>query len=53
MLTWIQPGCFYAAAEDQPGSESCRAWFEGAEQMIGTADPDLVVVQSTFTDLEG
>ncbi|PWF86616.1 acyltransferase family protein [Kocuria rosea] len=53
VLTWIQPGCFYAAAEDQPGSESCRAWFEGAEQMIGTADPDLVVVQSTFTDLEG
>ncbi|GAA1766060.1 acyltransferase family protein [Kocuria aegyptia] len=53
VLTWIQPGCFYAAAEDQPGSESCRAWFEGAERMIGTTDPDLVVVQSTFTDTEG
>ncbi|MFF0905635.1 UNVERIFIED_CONTAM: acyltransferase family protein [Kocuria sp. CPCC 205316] len=53
VLTWIQPGCFYAAAEDQPGSESCRAWFEGAGQMIGTAAPDLVVVQSTFTDQEG
>ncbi|WP_298585731.1 acyltransferase family protein [uncultured Kocuria sp.] len=53
VLTWIQPGCFYASAEDQPGSESCRAWFEGAEQMIGTTDPDLVVIQSTFTDLEG
>ncbi len=52
VLTYIQPGCFYASAEDQPGSASCRAWFEGAEDMLGAVDPALVLVQSTFTDTE-
>jgi type II secretory pathway pseudopilin PulG len=50
VLTFIQPGCFYTSAEEQPGSESCRLWFESTDDMIASVGPGLVLVQSTFTD---
>ncbi|WP_423446280.1 acyltransferase family protein [Kocuria sp. KSNUG] len=51
VLTYIQPGCFYTVASEQPGSQTCDSWFSGTQPMVDAVDPDLVFMQGTFTDV--
>ncbi|NDO77725.1 acyltransferase family protein [Kocuria indica] len=53
VVNYIQPGCYYTVAEEQPPFETCDRWFEGTQPMVDAVHPGLMFVQGTFTNVDG
>ncbi|WP_318544557.1 SGNH hydrolase domain-containing protein [Kocuria marina] len=53
VLAFIQHGCSYTVAAELEDAEACATWFEGSDEMLAAADPNLVFVQGTFSEPDG
>ena len=53
VLAYIQHGCSYTVAAELEDAEACATWFEGSDEMLAAAGPDLVFVQGTFSEPDG
>ncbi|MDO5617321.1 acyltransferase family protein [Kocuria sp.] len=51
IVTYIGLGCFITSPEDQ-AFDNCKPWLEGVDPIIEAVDPDLIVTQSTFTNVD-